>query len=191
MKNAAHNKRGFTPLETAHSHRGNVVKGKNPKRRKSLTGFTLIELLVGVAVFALVITIALSLFMSALRSQRKSIAIQNVQDNARYLFSFMAKEIRMSQLNAVDGEITQINIIHPVNGSVTYSFNGTQILRNGQSINSDEVQIDGRFFIDGKAAGDNQQPRVTLVMEVTNIGTKAEEQAEIKLQTTLSQRELD
>jgi prepilin-type N-terminal cleavage/methylation domain-containing protein len=163
MKNAAHNKQGFT----------------------------LIELLVGVAVFALVITIALGLFMTALRSQRKSIAIQNVCDNARYLFGFMAKEIRMSKLDAADGEITQINITHPVNGSITYSFTGTQILRNGQPINSDEVQIDGRFFIDGKTIGDNQQPKVTIVMEVTNIGTKTEEQAEIKLQTTLSQRELD
>ena len=165
---------------------GNKIMHQNQKR-----GFTLIELLVGVAVFALAITIATGLLMTGFRSQRKSIAIQNVQDNARYLFGFMAKEIRMSVFNAVDGEITQLNITHPVNGSVTYSFTGTQILRNNQPINSDEVQIDGRFFIDGKTSGDNQQPKVTIVMEVTNIGTKTEEQAEIILQTTLSQRELD
>lgn len=179
------NRGGFT----LHLLRGNRVA--NPKHRRKGAGFTMIELLVGIAVFALAITIALGLLMAGLRSQRKSIAIQNVSDNARYLIGFMAKEIRMSGFNAVDGEITQLNIAHPVNGSVTYRFTGTQILRNNQPINSDEVQIDGRFFIDGKAAGDNQQPKVTIVMKVKTTGTKTEEQAEIKLQTTLSQRELD
>ena len=156
-------------------------------------GFTLIELLVGVAVFALAITIALGLLMTGLRSQRKSIAIQNVSDNARYLVSFMAKEIRMSEFNSVDSETTpQLNIVHPVDGSITYKFTGTQILRNDQPINSDEVQVDGRFFIDGKkVGGDDKQPKVTIVMKVKTIGTKTEEQAEIILQTTLSQRELD
>jgi len=179
------NNKGFT----LHLLRGNRVA--NPKHRRKGAGFTLIELLVGVAIFALAITVASGLLMTGLRSQRKSIAIQNVSDNARYLIGFMAKEIRMSEFNAVDGEITQLNIAHPVDGNVTYRFTGTQILRNDQPVNSDEVQVDGRFFIDGEAAGDNQQPKVTIVIKVTTIGTKAEEQAEIRLQTTLSQRDLD
>lgn len=155
-------------------------------------GFTLIELLVGVAVFALTVTIATSLLMTGLRSQRKAIAIQNVQDNARYLLGFMSKEIRMSVFNTSDGETTQLNIIHPINGSIIYRFTGTQILRNNQPINSDEVQVDGRFYIDGKAAaGDSEQPRVAIVMKVNTIGTKIEQQAEMRLQTTLSQRNLD
>lgn len=149
-------------------------------------GFTLIELLVGVAIFALSIMVAVNLFMSVLKTQRKSFAIQNVQGNARYLISFMAKEIRMSEINTSDGEQTVLNITHPINGNVIYNFSGTQILRSNEPINSDEVQVSGKFFIDGKTAG--RKPRVTIVMKVETTGAKAEQRAEINLQTTLNQR---
>lgn len=154
-------------------------------------GFTLIELLVGVAIFSLVITVAVSLLTTALRSQRRSLAIQNVQDNGRYLMSFMAKEIRMSEIRTSDGEVLVLDITHPVNGDIDYTFTGTKILRNNQQINSDEVTIEGRFFIDGKTAGDDEQPRVTVVMKIKTIGAETEERTEINLQTTFSQRKLD
>lgn len=158
-------------------------------------GFTLVELLVGVTVFSLVISIAISLFVSILRDQRHSIAIQNVQDNGRYLIEFIAKEVRMSEIENSDGESSVLNLTHPLHGDVAYSFTGTTITRDDGSgfeqINSDEVQVQGRFFIDGKTGGDDEQPRITIVLKVDTTGTKPEEQAEINLQTTLSQRKLD
>lgn len=153
----------------------------------------------GLAVFSLGIIIAVSLLTTALRVQRRSIVMQNVQDNGRYLISFMAKEIRMSEINNVsDGETTVLDITHPLNGDITYTFSGSpgwQIIREdgsgAESINSDEVQVEGRFFIDGRTAGDNEQPRVAIVIEVRTSGTKSEEQAKINLQTALSQRNLE
>jgi len=48
------------------------------------------------------------------------------------------------------------------------------------------------FYIDGReSGGDDEQPRVTIVMKAQTTGAKIEEQAEINLQTTLSQRKLD
>ncbi len=161
-------------------------------------GFTLIELLVGLMVFSLAVGVAINLFAAALRAQRKSIAIQNVQDNGRYLISFIAKEIRMSRIVSADGETLILNIEHPTNGNITYTFTGApnwQILRtdadSSGSINSSEVNVDGRFSIAVRAVGDNIQPRVTIIMKITNKGVKVEEQSEIDLQTTFSQRRLD
>ncbi len=162
---------------------------------KKQAGFTLAELIVGLVVFYLAIAIAINLFSAALRSQRKSVAIQNVQDNARYLMGFIAKEIRMSEIETADGETLVLNLVHPVNGNVQYVFSGNQIFRADDEtsgpINSDEVQVNGRFFIDGKTADDNQQPRVTIILEVKTISTKPEEQAKINLQTTLTQRNIE
>lgn len=153
-------------------------------------GFTLVELIVGVAIFSLVILVAVSLLTTALRAQRKSIAIQNVQDNSRYLIGFVAKEIRMSEIKIGDGPSTDLSIYHPDHGDITYVFAGTQITRNGDAINSDEVEVQGMFYVDGRGS-DDQQPRVTIVMKVRTTGGKIEEQTEMNLQTTLSQRELD
>lgn len=158
---------------------------------KDKKGFTLVELIVGVAIFSLVIMVAVSLFTAVLRSQRKSIAIQNIQDNGRYLIGFVAKEIRMSEIRISDGETSILYIYHPEHGDITYEFTGTQITRNNEPINSDEVEVQGTFHVDGRSGGDEEQPRVTIVMRMRTIGTKVEEQARINLQTTLSQRELD
>ncbi len=156
-------------------------------------GFTLIEVLVATTVFSLVIVTAVGLLTAVIRNQRKSIAIQSVQDNGIYLIGFMAKEIRMSEINNSDtigiGDTT-LNITHP-SGNITYTFTGTQILRNSEPINSDEVNVGGKFYIDGKTGGDDEQPRVTIVMKVETTGAKVEEQSEINLQTTLTQRKLD
>lgn len=150
--------------------------------------FTLVELLVAVAIFVLTALIAVGLLISVLRGQRKSIAIQNVQDNGRYLIGFMAKEIRMSEIISSDGETTVLNVTEPALGDITYRFTGNDLERNGDKINSDEVRVQGRFFIDGKTAGDDEQPRVAIVMKVETTGAKSEEKAEINLQTTLSSR---
>ena len=167
------------------------------KRNKN-KGFTLLELIVGVAVFSLVIIIATGLLAFSFRNQRKSIAIQNVSDNARYLIGFMAKEIRMSEILTGDGQVYTLNLNHSTKGNISYTFTGTQIMRDpdgpgplsASAINSDEVRVDGRFFIDGKGV-DSEQPRVTIMMKVNTASAKPEEQSVINLQTTLSQRTLD
>lgn len=164
---------------------------------KGKRGFTLVELVIAVAIFSLVIATAVGLLTSALRVQRRSISLQNIQDNGRYLLELMAKEARMSEIINSDGESQVLNLIHPVNGNIVYTFTGApnwQITREDDDgvgiMNSDEVEIEGEFFVDGETLDDDEQPTVTIIMEARTTGTKSEEQAEIKLQTTLSQRKL-
>ena len=171
------------------------IIGNNMIYKKEKKGFTLVELLIGMVVFSLAIGIAVNLFAASLRNQRKSIAIQNVQDNGRYLMSFVAKEVRMSEIRTSDGTYAALYMYHPEQGDITYIFTGApnwQITRNGDAISSDEVQVQGVFYIDGReSGGDDEQPRATIVMKVETTGAKIEERAEINLQTTLSQRKLD
>lgn len=162
----------------------------------SREGLTLIELLVAMAIFIVVISVVINLFTISLRGQRKVVASQNLQDNAKYLLGFMAKEIRMSQINSVAS--TTLGITRSDGEDITYFFDGTNIQRtvvgdpsSSGPINSDEVLITGSFYGLGIGKGDNQQARVTIVIKIETIGTKPEEKAEINLQTTLCQRGFD
>jgi len=157
--------------------------------------FTLIEVLVAVSIFIVVITVALTLFVSGINGQRKVIALQDVQDNARFLMGFIIKEIRMSEINYINHSI--LNITRPDGESVVYTFNNSEgrIERADSStngpINSNNVLVYGSFYGLGIGSGDNQQARVTIVMDVQKNSDKAEASASIKIQTTVSQRNLD
>jgi Tfp pilus assembly protein PilW len=153
--------------------------------------FTLIELVVALAIFILVISLVLTLFGMGIRGQRKVIALQNVEDNARYLLGFMAKEIRMSTINSVSA--TTLNITRPDGEEVEYFFKSSnqRIQRNGQAINSNEVLVTGSFSGLGIGTGDEQQARITIVMKIETTGSKAEEKAEVEVQITLNPRNLE
>lgn len=57
-------------------------------------GFTLIEMIVVLGAFTIVITISLSSFLAILNAQKKSVSIENVQENLRFALEMMLKEIR-------------------------------------------------------------------------------------------------
>lgn len=165
-------------------------------RCKTGVGFTLIELLIAVAIFIIVISVIFSLFLSALKGQRKAIASQNVQDNARFLLSFIAKEIRMSEIMGnPTNPVSMLTIKRPDGNIIVYEFDYIRgnILRKDSSgysapLNSEEVSIIGRFYVTGIGSDDGQQPRVTIIMKVE---TDDSDRAEINTQTTISLRNLE
>ena len=157
-------------------------------------GFILIELLVAMAIFVVVITIVFDLFSSAIRGQRRVIAMQNTQENARFMLEFMAKEIRMSVVSGSNGISGNLSITRSDGDIVTYSIANGKIIRNSPSsndaISADEVYVTGNFYLEGMGA-DNAQPKVTIALKVQGVGSRPEEQAFMNVQTTLSQRVLD
>lgn len=172
---------------------------------KKSKGLTLIELIVAMGIFSVIIVIVVGLFVATLKGYRKSAALQNVQENARFLLDFMTKEIRQSTITSVVGaggyHGNTLNIRRPDNTNITYIFDGTNIQRtvvgspsSSGSINSQQVMVSGGFFISGTTGGtgaDSFQPKVTISLKVQTQATKAEERAAIDLQATLSQRILD
>lgn len=165
------------------------------KYKRYNKGFTLVELMVGITIFVVVISIVVSLFMMGIKGQRNLITIQTIQDNARYLLEFIAKEIRMSVVDNSTAET--LNITRSDGESVTYSFINQRIDRltsspsTSGSLNSDQVLIDGRFYTMGVGRSDGQQPRVTIVLKVKITDDKAEKESEVNLQTTVCPRNLE
>jgi len=153
------------------------------------------ELVVSLAIFSLAIMVVLTLLSTGVQAQRKVLALQNVQENARFILEFMTKEIRMSNINA--GNSSSLSITRPDGERIQYLFvNGNLERRTipagvGGPINSDSVSVNGSFYTIGIGTSDNLEPRATIVLSVQGKGTKTEEQAKIDLQTTLSQRTLD
>ena len=166
---------------------------KSKKMHIDKRGYTIMELLVASFVFIVVIVAVLGLFSIAIKSQRRVIAQQNVQENGRYLMDFMAKEIRMSMITTSNGKSSNFSLVRSDGDSVTYSIFGGKIYRNDDQVSSDEITVSGYFYVEGYGAGitDNQQPKVTITLKIQGIGNRPEERSSVNIQTTLSQRILD
>jgi type II secretory pathway pseudopilin PulG len=176
-------------------------------------GFTLIEAVVASALFAFVVSSILGVYMATLRLDTRNRAQRAVADNGRFIMEFLSKEIRNGHIDygaiACNGSITEICLVNqdgdieriyatdPV--SLLSGF-GTDlaIIKNGgasSNLNSDEIRITRLEFrrwplLDpltpgSKAAGLNEQPRVTVILELT--GRSSRDPVKINLQSTFSE----
>jgi prepilin-type N-terminal cleavage/methylation domain-containing protein len=62
-------------------------------------GFTLVEMLVVLALFSITTTVIVDIFMTATRAQRKTLAAQKIQSDARFSMEAMAREARMDMID--------------------------------------------------------------------------------------------
>ncbi len=62
---------------------------------KSQKGFTLVEMLVAVAIFMVVVTVAMTALMSVINANRKARAIQSVVSNVNFVIESISRDIRM------------------------------------------------------------------------------------------------
>jgi prepilin-type N-terminal cleavage/methylation domain-containing protein len=65
---------------------------------------TLIELAIALAIFAVVIVVALEAFSKTVRYTRESIQKQSLQDHAQFLFELMSKEIKFARLRTATAD---------------------------------------------------------------------------------------
>ncbi len=158
-------------------------------------GFTLIELIIALAIFGLVIVSMAAVTVSVIKSQRKNFALQNIQEPARYILESMSKEIRMGRINSPDSGGSQrdiLNITNDKNENVDYRFIAANRLQRRvdgggwQYLSPANLEVTGGFYIN-KSSFPNRAV-VTIVMQIKATGTKIEEQAEVYLQSTISQR---
>ena len=76
------NKSGFTPLET-------VV----PKKKSFLTGFTLVEVMVAFSIFAVIMSLVLSVMMLVFRSLRQGEDMLNKEQRQRLCLDRLSREV--------------------------------------------------------------------------------------------------
>jgi len=158
-----------------------------------MAGLTLIELIVAIGVFGLVVSMAFGIFVLALASQRRIIALRNIEDNARFALESMAREIRTGK--NFGGSVNSLSFTNAKGESVIYRLNDGIVEKssdggtNYSAVTGSETTVNYlNFYLQGQAAGDSLQPRVTITMGVTSqIGNQS---VNLKVQTTISGRSL-
>lgn len=167
---------------------------------KESAGFTAIELITSIFVFSIVGLVFGDTLAGALHLQRRAYSIQQVEENTNFVLEAMAKEVRVSQMVGADtscpaSPVNSLTIIHPVNGTITYSLSGTDVQRRvnvGETIidtifNTDTVQFTRlQFCIQGNNFLDQRQARVTVLVGVQS--ANAIQRATMDVQTTVSSR---
>jgi len=154
-------------------------KNKKGLALGSSKGFTLIEMMVASAIFIVVSMVVVSIFLTAIKNQRRDFQIQNLQDNARYIIETFSKEVRMlSEIQSNSAERLQIK--NQDGDVVIYRFRNGNLERDNQPINSSAVSIQGAFsmIVGG-------QPMVTIVMTFSPAGAS---QPKITVQNTIAVR---
>jgi len=158
----------------------------------------LIELIIAFFVFSVLTVLAGGSFEAALSMQRRALNIKRVEENGRFIMELLAREIRVANpINTGDSGCpgpSTLNFQHPVNGLVQYSLSGGQVHRNvggaDTIISNPDVEISRlAFCVSGNSAGDDKQPRVTIILGLKTPGS-APDVATIDLQITVSQRGL-
>ncbi len=174
-------------------------------------GYTLIEIMVAVGIFFVVIAAPTGFFVVSLKGQQKALSSQELFDNVSYSLEYMSRALRMAKKDLTGDCISQ-----KVNYEITLMGTGIKFknyqgvcqeffldtdyrLKESKSgevnpLTSNDLKVDS-FKIGPTESwdqGDNEQPRVTLLLEVRGArGQREELQPVIKIQTTISQRNLD
>jgi prepilin-type N-terminal cleavage/methylation domain-containing protein len=198
---------------------GFKIKDKMFNKIKKINhkGFTLIEILVGVAIFTILMGAAVNFFVSSLEAQQKASISERLLDNVSYAMEYMSRSLRMAVKAKDDSCIPAgTNYLVPPGGKSIkfidyhndcWEFYKDDILNDAKnySLVAHKLQGDKKYyltadFIDivfkatvlGDGTSDTLQPKVTLFLEAKGKKSrKPELQPTIKIQTTISQRNLD
>lgn len=178
-------------------------------------GFTLVELLVSVAIFSIVMMVAVGALLTMSEANRKAQALKSVMNNLNFAVESLSRSIRVgtSFHCGVSGSITapqdctggspyfafESSTGDPASGvdQVVYRFTSNRIERSVDGggvfypVTAPEVVIeDLRFYVVGAGSADTVQPKVVITIR-GYAGISARIRSEFNLQTTVTQRLLD
>lgn len=165
------------------------------------SGFTLIEMVVAVAVFTLLVGVASGVFVSSIKNQKQGLATQEVLDQTSYLMEYMSRSLRMAKKDMV-GACTGtaklnyvftngcLKFVNYDGGCQQFCLEGTRMKdENGNYLTSESLQVlNFKVALSGviQPPIDYLQPRVTISLDIAG-----QEQTSVKIQTAISQRNLD
>jgi len=176
-------------------------------------GYTLIEILVAVTIFIIVIIGPTGFFIASLRGQRRALSAKEIIDNSSYTLEYIGRALRMAKKDRTGGCITSGYNYENSDGASSVRFlnydgycqefflQGTQLyekkstdgsatkFQNPLPVTSNNLEISlFKFQLSGQGQGDNLQPRATILFEIAK---KGEPLSKTRIQTTISQRNLD
>jgi len=172
--------------------------------------YTLIEVLVAVTIFSFIIAGPTGLFITSLRGQRKALAIMEIVDNSSYALEYISRALRMAKkddlggINCLLGDKVNYELTHSGQGIKFRNYNdecqefyleGGQLKENRAGnilpLTLADLEIPAgslKFQLTGQTQGDDLQPRLTISFEIRK---QNQPETKIRLQTTISQRNLD
>jgi prepilin-type N-terminal cleavage/methylation domain-containing protein len=176
-------------------------------------GYTLIEVLVAIGIFIILLAAPTGFFVSALKSQKKALASQELIDNVSYTLEYISRALRMAKKD-VDGVCIESGLNYQTTrGGKGIKFVNYQDvcqeffwdtdedrlkeIKNGSSpLSLTPGNLEVISFQIGPSDSwdqdDYEQPKVTILLEIKGKRSiKTEFQPSIKIQTTISQRNLD
>lgn len=124
---------------------------------KKQKGFSLIEMIVAVAVFTVVVTIALSTYLNASSLQRRAVAARALNDNLSFAFEVMTREIRDGNAFSISPFGSRIDFINNFNCAIAYYESGKRLYR------------DGSLEIDGSCSNSQNRPLTSSEIEINNL----------------------
>lgn len=173
------------------------------RNKKNQQGFTIVEVLVSTFVFSIIMVGVGAIFVQILILQRRGSGAQKVQENMLFTLELMAREIRVSKIENQDSpncDRTMLTILHPVNGTVTYTLANGAITRSvglgapPGPMTSTEVDIQRlNFCVMGTTVtggvGDRKQARVATILQVKSKTNRAEDSVTFDIQTSVVSRD--
>jgi prepilin-type N-terminal cleavage/methylation domain-containing protein len=187
--------------------------------QKNNKGVSLIEMLAAVAIFAITIGAISGLFISAVQTQRKVLATQELLDQTSYVLEYMSRALRMAEKD-LDGCCI---FFAGDNYRLTFGYDGIRFLNSNTECQ--EFYLDGNILYEKKSTTnceadfgsplpltsvnlkvnffkidyfgisqpplDYSQPRVVIFLDIESERSVIGSPPKIQIQTSISQRSLD
>jgi prepilin-type N-terminal cleavage/methylation domain-containing protein len=181
-------------------------------------GFTLVELMVALALFGLVIVMAISALLNLSKNNQFAQSSRKALDNVDFVLDDIVREARFGQTYHCDITKTSVDEARdcptPTNSFSLTRLNTNEIVKYAtstvggrsvitkqvisssgvpgtvQTITSDNIDIPLlKFLVTGSSAGDTKQARVSIALRAVTKDGKAS--TTVNLQTTVVQRATD
>ena len=185
---------------------------KNKLIKNNKKGFTLIEMLVSVALFSIVLVIAMGAILTVIDSNRKAQTLTSVMNNLNFAFESITRTIKTGVDPEINGNVITVDAIDLTqsdfvrrkisftrdtdadgNGRIVRSIgDGNFIPVTAPEVNITKLTFDLIGASDPVAdiVGPFHQPRTLVSVEgIVKIGNDIE--SNFKIQTTISQRRLN
>jgi len=189
------------------------------KHSSKKRGFSLIELMVSVAVFSVVMVIAVGTLLAMINANQKAQALKSVMNNLNFALESMVRHARIgTTYHCENSSIPPPDVATPsdcASGGVLFAFEtfdgdrgdptdqfvfrlmNNRLERSSDSgstfnaVTAEEVHIDGlTFYVVGSASGDNLQPKMVVTIHGT-AGVTPRTETKFELQAMATQRILD
>jgi prepilin-type N-terminal cleavage/methylation domain-containing protein len=177
-------------------------------------GFTLVELLISVAIFSIIVTIVFGIFVSASKTQRMNLDINELLSQSNYLMEYMSRAVRMAKKD-LTGDCTSFpgsnygKITSPGPGIafMNYEEHCQEIFLDEDTgrimeskdessslpLTSDKFKVTSFNIVEWEESWDQEdlrQPRITFLLEIKT-KDKSYPEFKMQIQTSISQRNLD